>query len=553
MPANGPDIIKRYDRLKGEAATHFSQCDAMAPYLAPSRVGVLTKQSPGEKQNRNVFDSTSMMAAELMANFVSSIVINPAQPWGSMSMRHPRVQGNDDVQEWLEECRGRMMKHLAASMFYAEGPEAMIDWGGFGTGFLLMEEQPHQEHKKQKGFRGFYCEAQKTGRFVIADGPDGLVHTAKREFQYSAGNIVDRWGKENLPENVKKALEKGERDKPFDIVHSIEPRSKADQTYQAGNKAMPWASCWVERETKHVVHESGYKTFPGSVFRYNRTPGEVFGRGRGHLAFPDTWTLNTAKKMGLEDWALKMRPPVLMRHDSVIGTLRLVPAGPTSVNTHGGSIRDAIAPFETGSNPQVSQLKEEELRKTIRQIFYVEQILALMEVSKSEMTAFEFSKKLELLFKLMGPVYGRTEHEFLRQIWDTAFDLLLEAGEFSPPPQAVFETDGQIDVEFQNPLARSQRTGDVEAVSLSIQDLTPLAQVYPQVWDRYDPDKTAAKVFEARGVPATCARNEDEIAAIRQARQEQEQGEQALAEAGQVAESMGKAAPMLTAIQGGRQ
>jgi len=361
-----------------------------------------------------------------------------------------------------------------------------------------------------------------------------------------------RWGKHALPEKVRKALAEGKPDAPFTIVHAVYPRPLADSRYAAGAKKMPWASCWVEKESKEIVQESGYRSFPGACYRYHRTPGETFGRGRGQIAFPDTWTLSTAKRMGLEDWALKIKPPVMVAHDAVIGTLRLTPAGPTSLNTRGRSISDVMAPWQTGSHPEVSQIKEEELRKSIRQVFFVDQILMLMEVNKSEMTAFEFAKKMELLFRVMGPVYGRTEHEFLRQIWDGVFDDCLEGGVFSPPPAAIEETDGRINVVFQNPIALAQRASDVEAVALAVQDLTPLVPVFPQILDGFDPDKTRKMIFAVRGVPASVTRNDTEVQQVRDERMKQQVQEQELAEAGQIAEAAGKAAPMLTALQGGQ-
>ena len=277
------------------------------------------------------------------------------------------------------------------------------------------------------------------------------------------------------------------------------------------------------------------------------------GRGRGHIAFPDTWTLSQAKRMSLEDFALKIQPPIMARHDSVIGTLRLVPAGYTSINTHGRSIADSIQPWQTGSHPEVSQIKEEELRKSIRQIFFVEQILALMEVNKSEMTAFEFSKKLELLFRLLGPVYGRQEREFLHQIWDHSFDLHLANGLFSPPPRQLEETDGDIETVFENPLAKAQRSADVESITLAVQDLTPFATVFPQIMDGFDPDKLRKHIFGVRGVPAIVARNDDEVEALRAERLKSQQDEQMLAQAGQVAEAAKNTAPLLKVLQGGQQ
>jgi len=551
LPADGKAILKRYQTLRDGAGSHFALCDQMAPYLAPSRVGVQTQRAIGASQARNVTDSTMMSAAELMAQFIASNSINPSQQWGSMTAK-PTDGGeiDDAAQEWWEESRDRMLGDFSASMFYAEAPETLLDWGAFGTGCLITDEAPQPINHTKRGWRGSYYEAMKTGRFVIAEEPDGLVHTVMYEKEQSASMMESQFGKEKLPDKVKQALEKNEKDKAFTVVRAIYPRPIAERRYQAGALGMPYASCWIEKDSKEIVKESGYEEFPGAVPRYLRTPGEIFGRGRGHMAFADTWTLNEAKRMGFQDWALKLQPPVLHSHDSMIATLRLTPGGPTSVNTHGRPIQDTIMPYQTGSHPEVSQIKEEELRKSIRQIFYVDQILMLMEVNKSEMTAFEFAKKMTLLFNIIGPVYGRMRKEFLERIWTVKFVQMWHARAFSEPPPSMFQNGGEYDIVFQNPLERAQRSGDIEAITLAIQDLLPISQVYPQVFDRLDPDKTASRIFAVRGVPASVTRNEDEIAALREERLQQQQAEQNMTEAATMAEAGGKVAPLVTALQG---
>ena len=554
MAANGRELIQRYDRLVGRRANYDWRWDRMAPYVAPSRVGILTGHSEGDKQTRNVYDSTMMMAAELMAMFIAGHIINPSQQWHGFQMRNfldPDVD-MDPVNEWLEECRDRTLKRCATSSFYAEGPEAMVDYVGFGTGWLLGEEAMQPIHKTLAGFRGFNFIAQKTGRFVIDEGPDGMIDTTFREFMMSARAIDLKWPDDPKPENIKKALV-GDSDKQFKIIQGIYPRPKGEQaTYRASG--MPFASCWLDHESKTVIHESGYRRFPCAISRYHRTPGEVYGRGRGDLAFPDTWTLNTAKRMGFEDWALKIRPPILHGSDSVIGTLRLTPGRPTAVNLHGRPIRDQIMPFETGSRPEISQIKEEELRKSIRNIFYVEQILALLEVHKSEQTAFEFARKLELLFRLLGPVYGRLEWEWLYQIVAIMFETQLYEGGFSPPPPEIESSDGQVDVEFQNPIAKAQRSGDAESLLMTVQDLSPLTQLAPQMWDRLDPDELASGIMHTRGLPAKWMRSNKQVAAVREARQKQDQQDLELQRAEQAAGAAGKVAPLIKALaaqQGG--
>jgi len=551
MPADGAKIIDRLRKLEGESGNHRDRWQRMAPFIAPSRVGSVQEQSKGESQTRGVYDSTTLSAAELHAMFIAGHSINPAQRWFDYNMRDAAANRVDSIREWLEECRDITLKRCSSSLFYAEGPESLVDYGGFGTGFLLCEESPQPPNRTLRGFRGFYFIAQKTGTFWIQDGADGLVDTAFRRFPLSARVAIARWGRANMPEKVLAAANEGKQDTEFKFVHAIYPRELGEQGY--GGRGMPWASCWVEEDSKKLVSESGYRKFPAAVPRYHRTPGEVFGRGRGDIAFPDTWTLNTAKRMGLEDWALKIRPPVLHSHQSVMGgTLRLTPGGPTPINTQGRDIRQSIMPFETGSHPEVSNINEENLRKTIRQIFYVDQILMLLEVQKSEMTAFEFAKKIELLFRLLGPVYGRMEWEYLYRIVDIMFDLQFNAGGFPPPPPEIYQTDGKIDVQFHNPIAKAQRSGDAESLMLALNDLQPLVGLFPDILDRLDPQLTADGIFDLRGVPAKWLRSDEELAQFRAAKAQQHQQELAMANAQQAAETIGKAGPGVKALSEAR-
>ena len=546
--ADGLALLKRYDTLKHEASTHWKHCEEMTEFVAPSRAGILSKRSPGQRQNRTVFDSTTTMAAEMMAHFITSYTVNPSQQWGAMRGR----TDDEAMAEWFEEARDLMLADFANSMFYAEVPEMNVDWCGFGTGCLITDEAPFAVHRTQAAWRGSHYETMMTGRFVGADGPDGLTDTLMYEKSMTADQIRRRWPQATLPEKIARCLKEGKPDERFTIVHAILPRSLADQRYAAGAKKMPYASCWIETESKQVIHESGYPDFPAAVPRYLRTPGEFYGRGRGHLAYPDTWTLNTIKRMSLEDLALKTKPPILHRHDSVIGTLRLTPGGPTSINTHGGPISDSIQAFQTGSHPEVTAIKEEELRKSIRQIFFVDQILMLMEVNKSEMTAFEFAKKMELLFRQLGPVYGRQRKELLERLWHIKFVQMFHAGAFPEPPPSFFEDGAEYDIVFENPLERAQRTTDADAMALVAQDFAPWLPIYPQMTDWLDADALSKMFLKTRGVSARVTNTTEQVAATRDERLAQQQQEQQLAEAGQLAEAAGHAAPMLQALQGGR-
>src|SRR3990170_99465 len=238
MPADGVAVIKRFIRLKGERSNFDTRWERMAPYLAPSRVGITGARSPGQKQTDGVYDSTTMLAAEMMAHFIAGHIINPGQRWQRFEMEDAEANKIDEVKEWTEECSDRYLKKVGASSFYAEGPESLIDYAGFGTGFLLCEEAPQPENRVIQGFRGFYFHAEKTGRFLIQEGPDGLVDTAFREYEMTAGNVGKQWPDSPLPENIKNSITKGEIDKNYKIIHAIYPRPRSEQG--AGRYGMPW-------------------------------------------------------------------------------------------------------------------------------------------------------------------------------------------------------------------------------------------------------------------------------------------------------------------------
>ena len=74
----------------------------------------------------------------------------------------------------------------------------------------------------------------------------------------------------------------------------------------------------------------------------------------------------------------------------------------------------------------------------------VEQILAMLRVDKPQMTAFEFGKKMELLFRILAPVYGRLQNEYLAPMVERDFNIMLRQGALSNPPDILLEMGGRV-------------------------------------------------------------------------------------------------------------
>lgn len=558
MP-DGAQIMAEYQYVRTHYSNFLTRWDAQAPFLAPSRIGIQTKFTPGVDQMGDVYDSTTLGAADFLSKFLWSSSCPPGSRWGRTTAKKYDLGERDEVDDWCDEVTTKILKALAASNFYAEGGEMTVDLTAFGTGSILCEERKEyatEYEGKRGGFRGLRFQTDKTGRFFNGVNAEGVIDKEFRECQYSARAANDRWGKKgNLPDAIKDLLKDGgtKQEQLFTFIHAVYPRPKAERGKQ-GAKGYDWTSCWVEKQTKQLVYESGYKSYPFCNPRWEVTPGEIPGRGPGDRAFPDTKTLNTAKKMGFEDWALKIRPPILQGSDAVIGNIRMKPAGPTTVKLKGSqSVKDVVAPWETGSHPEVSQIKEEELRRSINELFFVDILRNLLKVEKSEMTAFEFQQKLMLMYRILGSVYGRYEAEFLSRLWDIVFSIMWDAKALPPPPDAMFDQVKEISVEFTSPLALAQNSSEIDGIVqtysvipvLALQD----AQRAIDLKDNLDDDKALRFISKSRAIPEGIIRSEKDRDKIRQARVEAKNQQTQADQMTQASEAAKNVAPLIKSLQ----
>lgn len=556
MSADGQQICKRWERMYSDAGPHFQRLDQMAPFTAPSRAGILADRVAGQSITDDVYDSTPSFAAGISAKYIAGSITNPASIWSKFKNRNPEANKVDSIREWQEECTNRWHAELNRSNFYQAHYQVLIDWL-MGTGLNMVMETPIAEQARTSK-KGLYFITEKIGRFLLAEDPTGQAASVFRKFSYTAEQYVTRWGLDKCSDRIKQAWNNHKPDERFDCIHAIEPRHPSAKRTYSGAKGYPWSSCYVVKDEKFVIEEGGFEEFPCQAPRYEKCAGEVLGRGPAEICFPDAKTLNAAKRMGFEDWALKIRPPTMVANDAVMGKIRLIPAGLINLRIAGRSIGDTMAPYQTGSHPEVSQIKEEELRKSIRQAFYVDQILMMMEVEKTEMTAYEFSKKIELMNRILGPVYQQLVYEDLNRLHERGFALMWRMGLFSPPPEEIFQfVDDEglvLDTEFVSPLALAQKAGDVDAIMQGTMEVAKIGALekeltgYTEVFDLIDTDKSARLIFDIRGVPATVTKSEDEVKAIRDARQKknaEEEQQQGMAAA---AEGLGKVAPFITAV-----
>ena len=524
---------KRLNQMQGNRGTWEDHWQEILDYVMPRKADITFKRTKGEKRAEILFDSTAITASNLLAASLQGTLTSPSMQWFYLRVRNERLNQNREVQLWLEDSAKRMYNIFNQGNFNTEVHEMYLDLVTIGTGALFVEEG-------NKGFdkSGIHFNTMHIAEYYILENTSGYVDTLYRKYKLSARQAVQEFGEDNLGEKVLEAA-KDKPDKMFNFIHAVEPLEDYERAMGKAATKLPFHSCHVCEEDKMVVRSGGYNEFPYLVPRWSKATGEIFGRSPSYNALPDIKTLNKAVEIGLKAWAKAIDPPLLVQDDGVIGRVRMTPGGITVVRNDA-----AIKPLQIGSNWQITDLKETQLRTAIRQAYYSDQ-LQLQE--GPQMTATEVQVRYELMQRLLGPTLGRFQSEFLNPLIERVFGLMSRAEAFLPIQPILQDTT--IDIEYVGPLARSQKMEEAVAVERLYNLSMQLASVDPGIMDIIDNDKAIRMRAELLGVPKSVLRSENDVIKIRRDRQEammQQQQLEAQEQQSKIAANQGQAMAALS-------
>lgn len=500
-------IKKRVDALASDRGTWEVNWQEILDYVMPRKADVVTLRTKGEKRTEVLFDSTAITANNLLAASLQGTLTSPSLPWFSVKLRDETLNENREVQLWLEDTAKRMYDTFNETNFNTEVHEMYLDICSIGTAALFVEEG-------NRGFDtdGIHFNTLHIAEYYIQENINGKVDTLYRKYKLTARQAVQEFGEENVGEKILKAA-KEKPDQKFNFIHAVEPTEDYKRATGKTSTKLPFHSCHVCEEDKMVVRTGGYNEFPYLVPRWSKATGEIFGRSPSYNALPDIKTLNKAVEIGLKAWAKAIDPPLLVQDDGVVGRVRMTPAGITVIRNDG-----AVKPLQIGSNWQITDLKENQLRTAIRQAYYSDQ-LQLQE--GPQMTATEVQVRYELMQRLLGPTLGRFQSEFLNPLIERVFGIMYRAGALMPEPDII--KGSKIDVEYLGPLARSQRMEEAVSIERLYQLAMNVAQVDPAIMDNINHDEAIRLRGNLLGVPKTVLRGRDEVEEMRNARAEQQQ------------------------------
>jgi hypothetical protein len=494
-------VKKRLGAMESNRGTWEDHWQEILDYVMPRKADVTLVRAKGEKRTEVLFDSTAITANTLLAASLQGTLTSPSLPWFSIKLRDKQSNEDHQTQLWLEDTARRMYDAFNDANFNTEVHEMYLDLTSIGTGCLFVEE-----HKDGFTDNGIHFKTLHINEFYIQENNNGFIDTVYRKYKMSARQAVQEFGEDNLGEKILEAA-KNKPEKEFVFIHAVEP--SIDYKRATGKVAtkLKYHSCHVCQEDKMVVRTGGYNEFPYLVPRWSKATGEIYGRSPSYNALPDIKTLNKAVEIGLKAWAKAIDPPLLVQDDGVIGRVRTTPAGITVIRNDG-----AIKPLQIGSNWQITDMKETQLRTAIRQAYYSDQ-LQLQE--GPQMTATEVQVRYELMQRLLGPTLGRFQSEFLNPLIERVFGIMFRAGALLPPPDNIQEA--KMDIEYVGPLARSQRMEEAQAIDRLYQLAANVAQIDPTIMDNINHDEAIRMRATLLGVPKSILISREDVAEKREA------------------------------------
>ena len=535
-------LCDRNEELKGIRRLYEPLWEEIAEYVFPRRVGIGSEPTVGAKQTTKMYDSTAPNShAELSAIMHDSLTPDDFI-WSTFKLRDDRLNKIKEVKDWIEAVASTMSVVRSQSNFSAEMDEVYLDFVAFGTACLFIEEKPIYF----PGFNGLRYKAIPNNEYCVSEDADGRVDTLFREFELSARAAVKKFGKEVGEKIIKEAENKPET--RFKFLHATIP---LDMEFNRVGKKN-WNFYYIHLGEKDLLRDGGYYEFPYIVPRWSKSSGEDYGRGPTHIALPDVKTLNKAKEFGLKAWAKDLDPPTFEKDNGVIGSLKLWPGGRNIARD-----KESIWTMEHHIRYDASQLKQEELQLSIQRAYYIDQIMNQIRKGP-EMTATEVQVRYELMQRILGPTLGRFNGEALNPCIEREFGLMMRAssGRFPvlPPPPQILAQMGvtDIDIEYEGPLAKAQRRGEMKSMQNVAQVAIGMIQggFNPEILDNFDGDKVIQHASDVEGIPSKVMRSTEQVAAIREKRAKLQAIEQQKQDLERLAAGAKDAAPMVGVLGG---
>ena len=532
-------VESRLIGMRNNRYTWWTHWRELADYFLPRRYKWLitpNQQSRGSPVNQHILDSSGVLAARNLASGLMSGKTSPSQPWLSLRINKLDSTGTTPASLWLAECERLMTLVFQESNFYNSMATFYYDLVIFGTGVMLIYEDFDNVINCYNPCAGEY--------YIDIDGKYRPVITY-REFTMTIGAVVDEFGYENCSPAVKALFDQeggSSLSREIIVAHAIEPNDDGrdfgipthftfrECFWEWGGSTSPQGG-----SPAGFLRKKGYFEQPNIAVRWDLVSNDAYGRSTAMDALGDQKQLQLESRRKAQAIDKMVNPPLVADMQLKNQPASLLPGGMTYVTGFASGGKPGIASVYDTKFP-VGDITADlnEIRERLKYTFYNHLFQPISQFeTRSNITAVEIQQRKAESLIMLGPVFERIDNEGLRPIVERTYAIMARAGIFPPPPPEI--AGMEMNIKFVSMLALAQDATNAQAIQQVLSLAGGLAGVDPAVMDNIDIDFALDNYSSLLNNDPRMIRSAEQLAAIRQNRQQQQADQAKAAQAQQLA------------------
>lgn len=513
-------LARRFAAMDAERLPWFSYWGELAQYLMPRRyvsltrsnfetttsTGAVTMSPEATLRNGSILDGTGTTAAKTLAAGMMNGITSPARPWFRL-----RVGFDDpEVRKWLDECQARMLYVMAETNFYNAMATFYLDFVSFATAAMMIYEDEEDV---------FRCYGTPLGEFFVQQDNRKMVSRFARKFVWRLEQIVNEFGYDELPDNLKIIYDRGGANlsNKYSLCHVIEPNN--DNALRVPKIHKFREIVYLEIAPKgSVLRLRGFRESPAICARWEVVGNDSYGTGPAMDALPDIKQLQHMTKRKAQAIDKMVSPPMIADMQLMNRPTALLPNGITYVSS--ASAVGMKPAYQV--NPPVDQMSRDiaDMQVRIREIFHND-LFRMISQLDTVRTATEIDARREEKLVLLGPVLERFENEVLDPALTRIFNIMLRRRMLPPPPPSL--ADANIEIQYISVLSDAQRAVGAAPLERYIGFLGNIAGVKPEALEAPDWPELILGYAERLGVPAKYNKSLDQFRETLAAAQQSQQ------------------------------
>ena len=512
------ELLTRLQQYKSDRGNFPNLWQECADYGMPGNRQYTTKQSPGAQQEDTFQTVAESCIIELAAGLYSYMFPTDSKAF-ILAVDDEELAENDNVKQYLSKVTDVLHTYLIQSNFRHTFFEFLKSLAGIGTACFYSGPSK----KRTINFHSFHMST------VYIDIDDELdVDTVFREFEYTARQAVQKFGKDNLGELVLAAYNDPKRmsSEKFSFLHACFPNDEADGK-NTDPLTMDYISYYVDIKDKLIINQKGFdhsgeSEAPYQIVRFDKDALENLGRSPMMKMLSDVKMLSQLRFIRVKAWDKMCDPPLVLPDDGSIWPLSTAPGSVLHILPNGEK------PFWFEFKGNLAGINDAIDRTTqdIKEGFFLD--LFDLPQDDSVRTATEILARMEQKLRKLTPIIGRLQSEKFNPLIKRMISVLGRAGKLPEIPEELRDRDN-IKIEYLGKIALVLKALEVQGFVITMEQLMPIIerqgaeQAINQITDNFDLDKSTRNIARANGVPATWMFSEDDVKATREQKAKQQQ------------------------------